>query len=414
MGATPKTLRPTLVASFIGSAIAVSQASAQTPSAEEMWEIIQEQQATIEELQAKINETDQKVETAGEMIDQAATNGGDDRLHWGGYGELHYNAGDTQQIDVHRFVLFTEYEFNDKLRLQSEFELEHALAGEGQPGEVELEQAFIEWDVTTGKRVYAGVHLIPVGLLNETHEPPTFFGVERNRVEAEIIPATWWEAGVGSSGEIGDGLGYDIFLHSGLQTPVTGSNAFRIRSGRQKVAEAVATNPAATGRIRWSGIPGVNLSASLQYQADLTQGTAETGTDIDHDTEAWLYNINADILINGWGLRTVYAVWDLEDGTADVGPASFGKDDQWGYYIEPSYRFSVPGANGKGVLGVFARHSIFDSTAGDNTDSEEQEFTAGLNYWIHPSVVLKADYNQVSLQEGTGSDRLNVGMGWQF
>ena len=394
----------------------MAPANAQTPTVEEMWEIIQQQQATIEALQAQAKETDQKVEMAGEMIEEAASGGGDDRLSWGGYAEIHYNAGDTQQIDVHRFVLFQQYDFNDKLRLQTEFELEHALAGEGQPGEVELEQAFIEWDVAPSQSLIAGVYLIPVGLLNETHEPPTFFGVERDRVHSEIIPSTWWEAGLGTRAQLGDGLGYDFYVHSGLATPVTGSSAFRIRSGRQKVAEAVANQPAATGRIRWNGIPGVSLSAAVQYQSDLTQGTAEAGTDSDHDISAWLYNANADILINGWGLRAVYAQWDMVSGTAGVGPVAFGRDEQWGYYIEPSYRFSIPGggANGDGTLGVFLRYGKFDSQAGDNTDSEEQQFDVGFNYWLHPDVVLKGDYNQVSVQEGTGADRLNLGIGWQF
>lgn len=411
-------IRRALFISALGATIGVGHASAQTPTAEEMWKIIQQQQATIESLQAKLNETDQKVEAAGEMIEEASTASGDDRLHWGGYGELHYNAGDTQEIDVHRFVLFTEYEFNDKLRLQSEFELEHALAGDGQPGEVELEQAFIEWDVGEAQSLYGGVHLVPVGLLNETHEPTTFFGVERNRVESEIIPSTWWEAGAGTSGMVGEqGLGYDLFVHSGLQTPVTGNNAYRIRSGRQKVAEATATDPALTGRIKWSGMPGVHLSAALQYQNDITQGiNDENDPGNQLDIGAWLYNINANILLGGWGLRALYAEWDLENGTAGVGPAAFGREEQWGYYIEPSYRFSIPGggANGDGTLGVFLRYGKFDSQAGDNTDSEEQQFDVGFNYWLHPDVVLKGDYNQVSVQEGTGADRLNLGIGWQF
>ncbi len=393
----------------------ISSAQSQTPTADEMWQIIQEQQATIKALQQQVGETDQKVEAAGEMLDEVATGGTRDKLLWGGYGEIHYNAGDTQEIDVHRFVLFSEYNFNDKLRLNTEFELEHALAGDGKPGEVELEQAFIEWDVAPSNSLFAGVHLVPVGLLNDTHEPPTFFGVERDRVHSQIIPTTWWEAGVGSSGEISEGLGYDLFVHSGLQLPVTGSSAYAIRSGRQKVAEATATDPAVTGRLRWSGIPGVNLSAALQYQNDITQGTNDqdvAGSQLSID--AWLYNVNADILINGWGLRAMYAQWDLEDGTAGTGPGNFGKEKQWGYLVEPSYRFSVPGANGQGTLGIFARHSKFDAADGDNTESEEQSFTFGANYWIHPSVVFKVDYDQVSLQEGTGSDRLNVGMGWQF
>ena len=416
-------VRRALFISALGATIGVGHAGAQTPTTEELWEIIQKQQEMIEALQAKVGETEEKIEAAGEMIDQAAS-GDDDPLHWGGYGELHYNAGDTREIDVHRFVFFTEYEFNDKLRLQSEFEIEHALSGDGnvpngsagKPGEVEIEQAFIEWDVGEAQHLYGGVHLVPAGLLNETHEPPTFFGVERNRVESEIIPTTWWEAGVGANGEIGDGLKYDLFVHSGLQTPVTGTSAFRIRSGRQKVAEASATDPAATGRIQWNGMPGVNLGASLQYQADLTQTADIDGDGRREEIDAWLYTVNADILVNGWGLRALYAEWDIDGGATGIGPSSVGRDDQWGYYIEPSYRFTLPnaGANGDAVLGIFTRYGKFDSQAGDNTDSEEQQFDVGFNYWLHPDVVIKGDYNQVSVQEGTGADRLNLGIGWQF
>jgi hypothetical protein len=377
-----------------------AKVSAEPPSAEEMWD--------------KIQELEQKVETTGDMIDEAGAGAGDGVM-WGGYGELHYNAGDKQEIDVHRFVLFTEYEFNDNLRLQSEFELEHAVAGDGQPGAVELEQAFIEWQHSPDGVLLAGVALIPVGILNEVHEPPTFFGVERDRVHTEIIPTTWWEAGVGSRGQLSDGMGYDLFVHSGLGVPVTGNNAFRIRSGRQKVSEAVANQPAVTGRLRYNGIPGVNLAAALQYQSDLTQGQAEAGTDTDHDTDAFFYNLTADIRKGSVGLKAMYAQWDLDGGTTGVGAASFGRDKQWGYVFEPSYRFTVPGANGEGTLGVFARYYAFDSKAGDSTGSEEDGFTVGFNYWIHPNVVLKADYDEVKIEGSTSDDdRLNLGLGWQF
>ncbi|MBT05672.1 MAG: porin [Rhodospirillaceae bacterium] len=388
----------------LGLCVASAQVFAEPPTAEEMWD--------------KIQELEMKVETTGEMIEESGSGGhghGGGDLLWGGYAEVHYNAGDKQQIDVHRWVLFTEYEFNDKLRVIGEFELEHALAGDGKPGEVELEQAFIEYNNAPTNQLYAGVVLVPVGMLNETHEPPTFFGVERDRVHSQIIPTTWWEAGVGSKGELSEGLGYDFFFHSGLEVPTTGSSAFAIRSGRQKVAEAVANRPAATFRLRYAGMPGLNLTAGIQYQDDLTQGQAEPNTDTDFDTSAYLYNATLDYRNGPVGLKAMYAAWDMDGGTTGVGAASFGRDEQWGYFIEPSYRFAVPGAGGDGELGIFARYYALDTKAGDSTGSEEDGITVGFNYWIHPDVVLKADYDEVSI-EGSNSDddRLNLGIGWQF
>ena len=111
----------------------------------------------------------------------------------------------------------------------------------------------------------------------------------------------------------------------------------------------------------------------------------------------------------------MYARWDLDEGTTGVGPASLGRDEQWGYFIEPSYRFAAPGAGGDGEIGVFARYYAFDTAASDSTGSVEDGFTVGFNWWIHPDVVLKADYDEITIENSTSDDdRLNLGIGWQF
>ena len=97
------------------------------------------------------------------------------------------------QIDFHRWVLFLNHRFNDSITLYSELELEHSLSGDGKNGEVELEQAYLDFAFGKGLHAKAGLFLLPVGILNETHEPNTFFGVERNPIEKEMIPTTWWE-----------------------------------------------------------------------------------------------------------------------------------------------------------------------------------------------------------------------------
>ena len=203
--------------------------AATPPSAEEMWKIIQQQQEQIEALKKqlevtneKVEETDQKVEVAGEMIEQAEakvskTAAWAEHTQVGGYGELHYNNLDSkEEVDFTRFVLYFNHQFSDKIRLYSELELEHSIAGDGQNGEIELEQAYLEFDLTDTQHAQAGLFLIPVGILNQTHEPTTFYGVNRNPVERNIIPTTWWEAGGGFHGELGRGFSYDIDGTSGL------------------------------------------------------------------------------------------------------------------------------------------------------------------------------------------------------
>lgn len=315
----------------------------------------------------------------------------------GGYGELHLNTGDKDQIDFHRWVLFVNHRFNDRVKLFSEFELEHSLAGDGKPGEVELEQAYIEFDLDNGAFAKAGLFLVPVGILNEVHEPETFFGVERNNVEKNIIPTTWWEAGGSISKNFENGAGVDFAVHSGLDVSTTGGSAFSIRSGRQKVAEADATNWAATARVRYAN-EGLSLSGFAQYQSDISTSNVE-------DNAALLLGATAQYNIGGFGLKALVAHWSIDGASFDTADA----DSQFGYYVEPSYTWGF--TNGS-RLGVFGRYSSYEYAKG--TRKENDEYTVGLNYWPIDSVVLKADYNVLKEDGASDTNTMNFGVGYSF
>ena len=385
----------------------IGLAGAAMPTAEEMWEIIQQQQREIEALKQGQKENTEKAEAAVEVAEESK-NASSGSASWaentqiGGYGELHYNNLDSKkEIDFHRFVLFFGHQFTDRLRMFSELELEHSVAGDDQNGELELEQAYIEYDITQSQHVKGGVFLLPVGILNQTHEPPTFYGVERNPIERNIIPSTWWAGGIEFTGEVFPdtipGFSYAVSVHEGLDTNA-GDN-YAVRKGRQKTSEADANDLASTAQIKWTGIPGVELAATVQYQQDVTQGNDPTAGD------AWLYEAHADIQRGAFGLRALYAMWDL-DGS---GPKAIGADEQTGFYIEPSYRISPE-------WGVFARYNQWDNQAGSNgNDTEKKQYNAGVNFWPHPDVVLKADAQQQD-NEGTSKNDngFNLGIGYQF
>ena len=364
--------------------------------------VLEELSAQVESNTAASVEANEKAEILADNLDsqpvvaQSATK-------LGGYGELHINMLENQangesfnEIDFHRFVLFLQHDFNDRLRMNSELEIEHAYSGEGKPGAVELEQAYVEYDWAEQHSLKAGLFLVPVGILNETHEPPTFYGVERNPVEKNIIPTTWWEGGLAFTGAFGDGFRYDLAAHSGLFTEA--SDDYAIRPGRQKVAKARFDSQAYTGRLRWLGIPGLELAASLQYQDDITQDTDPTAGG------AWLITAHAAWQREHFGLRALYADWSL-DGE---GPEAIGADRQAGWYIEPSWRFNSH-------WGVFARYNQWDNRAGDNSDSEYTEWNVGVNYWLSPDVVFKFDYQDQDAPTGKKEmDGWNLGVGYQF
>ncbi|OUR90399.1 porin [Cycloclasticus sp. 44_32_T64] len=324
-----------------------------------------------------------------------------DKTTIGGYGELHYNnlsgkggASDKDEIDFHRFVLFFGHEFSDDIRFFSELEVEHSIAGEGKSGEVELEQAYIDFDLNDNHTARAGLFLLPVGIINETHEPPTFYGTERNPVEKNIIPATWWAAGAGLNGQLGGGFSYDAYVHSGLAVP----DSFKIRSGRQKVSKAKANDPAATARLKYTGIPGLELAVSAQYQQDMGQGLV---AGLDSGT---LIETHAIWKSGPFGVKALYAAWDI-DGSA---VKAAGADEQEGFYIEPSYKISEK-------FGVFARFNQWDNQAGSSaSESEKEQWDIGVNYWPHENVVIKADYQYQNNDDGEDQNGLNIGLGYQF
>ena len=338
-----------------------------------------------------------------------------ENLSIGGYGEVHYNNweakdsdNDVDEIDIHRFVLFFGYEFTDNLRFFSEFEIEHGVAGEGKNGEVEVEQAYIEYDFNESTSALGGVFLLPIGFLNETHEPETFYGVERNTVENVIIPTTWWEAGAMVTHRMDPGFEFNAAMHSGLEIPTTMPATARVRSGRQKASEADASYFAYTGAVSYTGYPGLYLGGAVQYQTDVTQ-TRGDGLD-----EGFLWNVNFAYEYSIYALKALYAAWDFSGSCKTAACSNIEDtkfDNQDGWYIEPSVKpFSEID------LGFFAR---FEDTKGGRTADRFEQWSLGLNWWLHPNVVLKADvvdreYDDSTFADANDFDGYNLGIGWSF
>lgn len=368
----------------------------------------QELRQEIDNLKQQNQTIMERLNATSEMLDSSQKgmghHGGSGRTTIGGYGELHYNnlsnntasGDDKKEIDFHRFILFLGHEFSNNIRFWSELEVEHAKVDSG-GGEVAIEQAFVEFDLNDNLMARGGVLLVPVGIINETHEPPTFYGVERPIVENKIIPTTWREGGVSLAGRSGS-ISYDLAVHSGLETFSGSGTNYAVRSGRQGVREAPADNLAYTARVKWSGVAGLQLAAAVQRQTDVTQSTDPTAG------AATLIEADATWQQGPFALRALYATWDL-DGS---GPASVGADEQTGWYVEPSYKLNPK-------WGVFARHSNWDNQAGSSADTEYSQTDVGFNYWPHEDVVLKFDYQIQDAPAGSDEyDGVNLGIGYQF
>lgn len=359
----------------------------------------------ISELEALLDERLVLLADSIEMSHQPA----EKRVHIGGYGEMHYNSltangDDKRQLDLHRMVLFFGYDFSDSVRFISEFEVEHTLVSGGSEfGAVEVEQAYVELDIFNDAQFRAGVMLMPMGIVNETHEPPTFYGTERPIIETTIIPSTWYSAGISLSKTFDNGLSYDVLLTEGLKTedPTTSddANPFYLKGGKQKASYSDAFDLAVSARVRYRGVTGLELAAYGQYQPDLDQSAEDSYAD-----SASLLGGHAIYQRGTLTATALFARWDV---AGDAAKAT-GQDVQQGGYVELSHR-----QNEK--WGVFVRHSGWS----EQEDDSATQTDFGVNYYPHPNVVFKADYqvqndDAESRADANSGDGFNLGMGYQF
>ena len=370
-------------------------ASQAAPSTEEKIDMLSEE---IERLKQAIDDKNKQPRKADDL---AAPHGHSwhgltGKTTLGGYGELHYNNLDSKkEADLHRVILFLGHRFSDRITFFSELEVEHSQAGEGKSGgEVAMEQAYLNFAVTDNLSISTGLLLMPVGILNEVHEPPTFYGVERNPVETNVIPSTWREVGIGVSGKIVPGLGYDLMATSGLKV----DNTYSIRGGRQSGRTAVANDLAYTARVKWTSVPGVELAVAYQHQSDITQSTGGL-----QPVSAGLAEAHVVVAKGPFAIKALYAQWNL-DG---AGPAAIGRDQQYGWYVEPAFKITPK-------FGVFARYNVWDNQAGNASMvlTKRTQTEVGVNYWPNENVVVKLD---VMKQDEAANDKgFNMGVGYMF
>ncbi len=200
-----------------------------------------------------------------------------------GYGEIYYTRpihdSSLTEFDLARAVFGIGYRFDERTVFNSEFEIEHAIASADDAGEFEVEQFYVDHQLTDWASVKAGLFLMPFGLLNEHHEPTNFYGVQRNFVETLIIPSTWREGGVGFHGTTSGGLTWDVGLTSGVNmngwdnNPEDPQYRTALQLGINGVGPLAATHQElslANGQnlsqylsLNYSGVPGLLLGAAV-------------------------------------------------------------------------------------------------------------------------------------------------------
>ncbi len=344
----------------------------------------------------------------------------------GGYGEIHYTNPSGRNspavINLRRFVVYLAHTFNDKLAFRSELEVEDAKVEGGSPGgEVAIEQAFLDYRLSDRVTLRTGLVLTPVGIINETHEPPTFNGVARPAFENDVIPTTWRELGMGFAGTLpfAEGLSYRVYLVSGLRAAGF-SDSDAVRGGRQEGRQASFANPSLTGRLELVR-PGLKVGGSFWY-GGTTAGDTLLGMG-SFDAPVTLVSADARYERGGASLRGVVANIAVGDaGRINTVYGSAVGSRIAGGYVEGAYdvlRLLAPRAKAK--LNAFVRHERYDTQANVPAGTPRDRAlarritTVGLAYKPVGNVVFKGDYEVRRTAAGTGArETLRLGVGYQF
>ncbi len=362
----------------------------------------------------------------------------DNRLTIGGYGEVHYNqplnpeTKDPGTLDVHRVVLLFGYKFNERTQFVTEIEFEHV-------SEVYVEQAFLQYKINNFLNFRGGLLLVPMGIINEYHEPTTFHGVERPLVDKYIAPTTWREIGLGFTGSIFPAyIKYQVYLVNGFNgydgaPNLDGKNG--LRKGRQKGAESFISAPNLTGKIEYFGIRGLNVGLSGYFGN--TQSTAYKGIEVnDAESKAKadssvvgisMIGLDARYSIKGLQLKGQFYLTSLSNAaeynafaTTEGDPNDLGSG-MIGYYAEAGYNVFRHLKNVGTELIPFVRYEVYDthhSVEGGlakNKSYNNTIITTGLTWQLARGAVLKADMQFVRPASADEFGRVfNAGFGVMF
>ena len=357
---------------------------------------------------------------------------GSNKLYIKLYGHIDYNQKiesgkrNPGKMDVHRLVTLFGYQFNRKTQFVTEIEVEHG-------NEIFVEQAFVKHRISRGISLKTGLLLIPMGFINEMHEPTFFYSVERPLLDKNIIPSTWREIGAGITGLFPKrSLKYQLYLvnnpisYNGGSAKINGKTG--IRSARQKgIKSLVSSIPGLSGQIEYFGLEGIKVGLSAYYGKTNTALASQYAGIITDENTAIVDSSTVNL-----SMATVHASFNKNQWTArfQYTLAGFGNADKYNAFTSSDVPELMHGFYGllaydlindqKITLAPFARFSHLNNHLQvseaiiQNEALRQNIMTVGVNYKPDPGVVFKIDYQFYNLGDGTNYQQFNTGVGVWF
>ena len=382
-------------------------------------------QRQLDDINVKIQglQTQKKAEATSESSNYLKTLWGNTKIS--GYGELDYifrkengngNGGNT--LDPRRVVLNVTSQLAEWIDFNSELEWEHGGSDGGPDGSISVEQAYLTFKINPALHVKSGVLLMPMGAINQNHEPVNFYSSDRPALDTYLIPSTWQEMGVGISGALHKKIDYQLMAVTGLDG--TGFDAEKgLREGRQGFGKDSNRNFAVTGRLDVRPIENLITSLSVYSGNSAPSGRPTAYTTIAAFDGRYRFS---DFELAG---EYVHVYQDRPD----VLNSEIGRNMS-GYWVEGAWH-ALPASWKKGKLAnadavIFARFSEFNTQEGGAVDPSKTSgrfdrnyTTVGISFMPIQSVAIKADYQFFGDHRSTGeipvdNDKFQVTVGFIF
>lgn len=356
----------------------------------------------------------------------------------GGYGEMLYEnfaderedgspVGARSQLDFLRAILYAGYRFDDRFVLNTEIEFEHGSTE--QAGSVSVEFAYLDYLFSERAGIRAGLVLLPLGFVNELHEPTTFLGTERPETERRIIPSTWREGGIGVFADFDD-VQVRGYVVNGLDAVGGGSSnaegfsAEGIRGGRQNGSKAIAEDIAIAARADYTGVPGVVIGAS-GFVGEAGQNADDPTSPGDRlGVRTLILEGHAGYQANGFDLRALFATTHVDDAAALNAALGFTGSESVGERLNGWYAHAgydvLRGAATDVALTPYVRYESIDTQAtvpdGFAADpaNDMEIWTFGAALRPISQLIVKADYQVRSTGADSGVDQFDVALGYIF
>jgi hypothetical protein len=404
-------------------------------------------------------------------------------LSIGAYGEVQYGwmqnpaAGGQWQLGsdaARRLVLLPTYAITDNIIFNAEIEFEHAGAGfdndDKLHGTAEIEQLWVDFKIADQFNWRApGIDLVPIGYINQHHEPTEFYSVFRPELYNGLIPSTWKVPATSVYGTVADGVKYQVMLSAAQEdfgdsfdcrtdantvppgsgtTPCTaggaayapgidGHNALTFSNPPLGDFRQLSNSLAVSGRVDFmepASLPGLAWSMSAYYTPNTTpRGAHDDLGNILGSSSLAMFDAEFRYRVpdTGWEFRGegVYVTLgnpanlranNDSDPTDNVGKSMYGYSGEVAYHVPlgtilhseweavPFYRYTYQNLQTAGFAGT----DLNQPTGAGRT----QFHSAGVAVFPSPNLVLKATYQKVINRDpaGANSDSVLGGLGFFF